>query len=188
MNRKLSLLILILSVAGGISTLQGCQKAVVNVPTACSQEAKLCPDGSAVGRTGPNCTFAPCPQIQNPDVAPVNPNLPVVNPKPTGDASDNTVEFGEPIVMRIADMFAFPDGMVLTLKEIGDSRCPKGVQCIWQGELSPLFVSTANGTSDEIRLGTVRQESISLKGHTYQLEAATEDSATVRVSLENGTN
>jgi hypothetical protein len=27
----------------------------------CTQEAKLCPDGSAVGRTGLNCEFAPCP-------------------------------------------------------------------------------------------------------------------------------
>lgn len=27
---------------------------------ACTLEAKLCPDGSAVGRTGPNCEFAPC--------------------------------------------------------------------------------------------------------------------------------
>ena len=23
---------------------------------------QVCPDGSAVGRTGPNCEFAPCPQ------------------------------------------------------------------------------------------------------------------------------
>lgn len=30
-------------------------------PTACTQEAKLCPDGSAVGRTGPACEFAACP-------------------------------------------------------------------------------------------------------------------------------
>lgn len=30
-------------------------------PVACTMEAKLCPDGSAVGRTGPNCEFAPCP-------------------------------------------------------------------------------------------------------------------------------
>ena len=30
-------------------------------PVACTQEAKLCPDGSAVGRTGPNCEFAECP-------------------------------------------------------------------------------------------------------------------------------
>ena len=29
--------------------------------TACTQEAKICPDGSAVGRTGPDCAFAACP-------------------------------------------------------------------------------------------------------------------------------
>ncbi len=29
----------------------------------CSLEARICPDGSAVGRTGPNCEFTPCPQI-----------------------------------------------------------------------------------------------------------------------------
>lgn len=28
---------------------------------ACTEEAKLCPDGSAVGRTGPHCAFAACP-------------------------------------------------------------------------------------------------------------------------------
>lgn len=32
-------------------------------PVACTLEAKLCPDGSAVGRTGPNCEFAPCPPL-----------------------------------------------------------------------------------------------------------------------------
>jgi hypothetical protein len=36
----------------------------------CTQEAKLCSDGSAVGRTGANCEFAPCPGeeiAENPD-------------------------------------------------------------------------------------------------------------------------
>lgn len=28
---------------------------------ACTQEVKLCPDGTSVGRTGPNCEFAECP-------------------------------------------------------------------------------------------------------------------------------
>lgn len=28
---------------------------------ACTMEARLCPDGSAVGRQGPRCEFAPCP-------------------------------------------------------------------------------------------------------------------------------
>ncbi len=45
----------------------GCQQAKVNPnptpePIACTQEAKLCPDGSYVGRTGPKCEFAVCPQ------------------------------------------------------------------------------------------------------------------------------
>lgn len=30
-------------------------------PVACTEEAKQCPDGSYVGRTGPKCEFAPCP-------------------------------------------------------------------------------------------------------------------------------
>ncbi len=32
-------------------------------PMICTQEAKICPDGSSVGRTGPNCEFAPCPTV-----------------------------------------------------------------------------------------------------------------------------
>lgn len=30
-------------------------------PVACTMEAKQCPDGSYVGRQGPNCEFAACP-------------------------------------------------------------------------------------------------------------------------------
>jgi len=44
------------------------QRPTVPVPqapagniTACTQEAKVCPDGTAVGRTGPSCSFAVCP-------------------------------------------------------------------------------------------------------------------------------
>lgn len=29
----------------------------------CTMEARLCPDGSAVGRSGPRCEFAPCPEV-----------------------------------------------------------------------------------------------------------------------------
>ncbi len=32
-------------------------------PVACTMEAKICPDGSAVGRVGPDCAFAPCPSV-----------------------------------------------------------------------------------------------------------------------------
>ena len=41
------------------------QKSVNKIePVACTEEAMLCPDGSAVGRTGPNCEFAPCPTVK----------------------------------------------------------------------------------------------------------------------------
>lgn len=32
-----------------------------NEPVACTMDAKVCPDGSYVGRIGPNCEFAACP-------------------------------------------------------------------------------------------------------------------------------
>lgn len=40
--------------------------------TACTLDALICPDGSSVGRTGPNCEFAPCP-------TPI-PTIPIASP------------------------------------------------------------------------------------------------------------
>ena len=37
------------------------EKAPSPASLACTEEAKQCPDGSSVGRTGPNCEFALCP-------------------------------------------------------------------------------------------------------------------------------
>jgi hypothetical protein len=30
---------------------------------ACTSEAKICPDGSIVGRNGPHCSWEPCPNL-----------------------------------------------------------------------------------------------------------------------------
>ena len=44
-------------------------------PTACTEEAKVCPDGSTVGRTGPNCEFTQCPnQTAQPSITITSPN------------------------------------------------------------------------------------------------------------------
>ena len=37
------------------------QSEEIPVGVSCTLEAKICPDGSAVGRQGPSCEFAPCP-------------------------------------------------------------------------------------------------------------------------------
>lgn len=34
-----------------------------NKKPACTLEAKICPDGTSVSRTGPNCEFSPCPMV-----------------------------------------------------------------------------------------------------------------------------
>lgn len=65
---KTKILIIILAVvaialAGGAIYLQ--QKTIQPKPQACTQEAKLCPDGSYVSRTGPKCEFAECPGIKD---------------------------------------------------------------------------------------------------------------------------
>jgi hypothetical protein len=37
-------------------------KPIDNNPVVCTMDAKLCPDGSSVGRIGPDCEFVPCPE------------------------------------------------------------------------------------------------------------------------------
>lgn len=87
--KLLAVLLILVAVGSAYYTgyLQGQQQAVVmpNVPVAptdssdwqplepqrpdggvgggvaCTMEAKMCPDGSYVGRVPPNCEFAPCP-------------------------------------------------------------------------------------------------------------------------------
>jgi len=44
-----------------------------NSQTTCTLEAKVCPDGSSVVRTGPKCEFAPCPSSQAPQGKPIDP-------------------------------------------------------------------------------------------------------------------
>ncbi|MBI4691977.1 MAG: hypothetical protein HY773_00825 [Candidatus Terrybacteria bacterium] len=44
-------------------------------PKACTQEAKQCPDGSSVSRTGLNCEFAECPEeTKTPSITVLSPN------------------------------------------------------------------------------------------------------------------
>ena len=133
-------------------------------PVACTMEAKQCPDGSYVGRTGPNCEFTSCPK---------------------GETSERQTEFGKSITMLINDKIIFPDTLSLTLKEINDSRCRPGVQCIWQGELSALFDANINGSLEEIHLGTVNNKKVILKGYTFSLESAAENNMTIDVSVNS---
>lgn len=139
------------------------KKPTHQLPVTCTADAKLCPDGSYVARTGPNCEFSPCPQ---------------------DDKKETKVVFGKPVVMRLNDSVTFSDGLLVTLKEINDSRCKLGVQCIWQGEFSVLFSTNMGNSADEIRLGTVNNSKVDAGKYSFSLESATEGSVTIVVSVK----
>jgi hypothetical protein len=56
------IIVLALAILGGLWAVTT-RTAVAPVGQGCTMEAKLCPDGSAVGRTGPNCEFTECPAV-----------------------------------------------------------------------------------------------------------------------------
>jgi len=56
----IALAVIMAIVAVGYFTFQ--KVSVTQAPIVCTLEAKICPDGSSVGREGPKCEFAACPE------------------------------------------------------------------------------------------------------------------------------
>lgn len=98
-------------------------------PTACTEEAKICPDGSAVGRTGPKCEFAACP-------------IPTTPPVLTATSSDLTLGVGQ--------TGKFGNLQVTFNHFVQDSRCPIDVQCIQAGAVN-INVTFAAGPHTETK-------------------------------------
>lgn len=61
MSKKLLALLIIIIVASVLYFISGYSQ---NNAAVCTFEARICPDGSSVGRSGPNCEFAPCPTLK----------------------------------------------------------------------------------------------------------------------------
>ncbi|PCC69560.1 hypothetical protein SAMN02745121_06367 [Nannocystis exedens] len=61
MNTARTLLLLAAGLVGACAGKSNPPAENPDGPKACTKEAKVCPDGSTVGRIGPNCEFAPCP-------------------------------------------------------------------------------------------------------------------------------
>ncbi len=136
----------------------GRPSAVTQDPEACTMEAKLCPDGSYVSRTGPNCEFAECP------------------------AQPQVKAFGAEVLFTMGQSAQFTDGLTMKLEKINDSRCKEGVVCVWAGELSPVFSIADAAKNGELTLGTTNNKEVSRDGYTFSLKSATETTATVVVT------
>ncbi len=62
-GQALLIVLLIAAAIGGYLVYSG----KINLPqkqVVCTQEAKICPDGTKVGRSGPKCEFASCPSVK----------------------------------------------------------------------------------------------------------------------------
>lgn len=89
-------------------------------PVMCTMEAKECPDGSFVGRSGPKCEFAICPSPQQSTSAVINQKI-----------------FSNGIY-------------ITPLEIVEDSRCPAGVSCVWAGRLRIKVKLERGGQTNEV--------------------------------------
>ena len=83
---------------------------------------------------------------------------------------------------HLGESLIFPDRLTVTLKEINDSRCRTGVQCIWAGELSALLEVKQEATITELRLGSSTKTKEKLGQYTFTLTNIDTASASIMVS------
>ncbi len=109
------------------------------LPVACTMEAKVCPDGSYVGRSGPKCEFAACPEA----------------------AGDTIPSVGLGATVQIESIRITP------LSVVEDSRCPSDVVCIQAGtvRVSVRLDTEGQQTTTTLKLN----EKASFAGRTVQL-------------------
>ena len=98
----------------------------------CTMEAKLCPDGSYVGRVPPSCEFTVCPTTS------VVPN----------EIESTVAKLNQRILTN---------GVYITPLEVkSDSRCAIDVKCIWAGTVTLLVKLESGGITNDktLTLGT----------------------------------
>lgn len=138
---------------------------------ACTDEAKVCPDGSAVGRSGPNCEFAQCP-TPTPAATTSQPQSYECNQDgftcPDGSVVGRTgsdCHFAEcPLSNATSTTLRTTFGQKVTglnvtitpLEVTEDSRCPQDVQCIWAGtvKVKTKIESGLGASESTLEVGT----------------------------------
>jgi len=144
--------ILVLVLLAGTLFLSTRKQPIPGEQVACTMEAKLCPDGSYVGRSGPRCEFAECP----------------------GVATSNTAKIGGKILLN--GVYITPKEVV------EDSRCSPNVVCIWAGQLRLLTtLKSTSGTSNDQDIILTLGKSLTFEGKTVELTNAVGTTFTFQV-------
>jgi len=131
-------------------------------PVACPMDARLCPDGSSVGRSGPRCEFDLCPGTG-------------VGPGSGSEFPETEVSTG----VALNRQFVKDGIIVLPFEVISDSRCPMNARCIWAGEVE-LKVGLSKGrevTPVNLKLGG---DPVSFDGKMISLVSVTPEKTTAK--------
>jgi hypothetical protein len=106
--------------------------------------------------------------------------------KTPGTGAGEPVALGTDFTLAIGERQKLVTGMTVTLLAINDSRCKPDVQCIWEGELSPVLQieEGAAGKVSELILGTsIGRQSASYNEYSFKLRSASEKEAKLVVTL-----
>jgi hypothetical protein len=153
MRKYAAILAIAAIAAAGVIWLVSVETVKAPSGIACTQEAKLCPDGSAVGRTGPNCEFAACPEVAT-EPTPTPATVPAV-------ATSTPIAIGDSAVVH---------GMnIRVLHLVEDSRCPVDVQCIQAGTVRVRIAINSLSRDFVVTLG--QPQTIGTSGLTVVLAA-----------------
>lgn len=110
---------------------------------------------------------------------------PIPSPLPPEPTPPPAVPFGMSASFSIGEARRFDDGLEATLLRIDDSRCPKDAQCVWAGELAPVFTLRGGRLTEgsvTVTLGTLRSPSAEAGPYVVTLREASEDRATVEIA------
>src|SRR3989344_3915220 len=111
----------------------------------CPQDAKMCPDGSSVGRTGPNCEFAACPDE--------------VMPMDDGTSVDENLILGISSATAVGQYLSAYNGMTVytTSKDTaGGSNCAGECAVNWPPYTVPSAASiNIPNTIDKTKIGSI---------------------------------
>ncbi|MDP2629110.1 MAG: hypothetical protein Q8P45_00190 [Candidatus Harrisonbacteria bacterium] len=103
---------------------------------------------------------------------------------PNNPASLPTSEFSRPQEINLNQTLIYPDGLMVELLSIEDSRCPGGAVCIWAGEINYLFsISSgrASKTGEQIQLSTGSLQERTRYNYRFLLLGGDEHSASIQI-------
>lgn len=103
---------------------------VNNKNVACTTEAKICPDGSAVGRIGPNCEFAKCQSTGTNKENTVNSSPVQSNSNQSDNSNSGSAVIPTSGQGNTCAVYTTPQGKIRYCSTCGDGRCDVKERCV----------------------------------------------------------